>query len=105
MFTLAPCARSCTLAAASGPLVAETKEPTPTIDVTRAGEHPGQVSATTSTTTLLSCSTAVEGGAMDKQTILGLPLPSRGGRAPRSRQHEESRGGALKRFDVGRFIA
>ena len=103
MFTLRTmCSLLPALALLFGPLVAETKEPTPTIDVTaRLVNIPGKFPADDLYDYAYVMQYRVEGGAMDKQTILVAHYKPRRARAEIDDNMKKVVGGSLKRFDVG----
>ena len=103
MFTLRTmCSLLPALALLFGPLVAETKEPTPTIDVTaRLVNIPGKFPADDLYDYAYVMQYQVEGGAMDKQTILVAHYKPRRARAEIDDNMKKVVGGSLKRFDVG----
>src|ERR1700690_1238935 len=103
MFTLRTmCSLLPTLALLLGPLVAEAKEPTPTIDVTaRLVNIPGKFPADDLYDYAYVMQYRVEGGAMDKQTILVAHDKPRGARAEIDDNMRKVVGGSLRRFDVG----
>src|ERR1700690_1778126 len=103
MFTLRTmCSLLPTLALLLGPLVAEAKEPTPTIDVTpRLLKIPGKFPADDLYDYAYVMQYQVEGGALDKQTILVAHYKPRRARAEIDDAMKKVVGGSLKRFDVG----
>jgi len=83
-------------------LAAEAKEPTPTIDVTaRLVKIPGKFPADDLYDYAYVMQYQVEGGAMDKQTILVAHYKPRRARAEIDDSMKKVVSGSLRRFDVG----
>lgn len=84
------------------PLAAEAKEPAATFDVTaRLTKIPGKFPADDLYDYAYVMQYQVEGGAMDKQTILVAHYKPRRGRAEIDDAMKKVVGGSLKRFDEG----
>ena len=84
------------------PLVVEAKKPIATIDVTaRLVNIPGKFPADDLYDYAYVMQYRVEGGAMDKQTILVAHYKPRRARAEIDDNMKKVVGGSLKRFDVG----
>jgi hypothetical protein len=84
------------------PLAVQAKQPTPTIDVTaRLVKIPGKFPADDLYDYAYVMQYQVEGGAMDKQTILVAHYKPRRARAEIDDNMKKVVGGSLKRFDAG----
>jgi hypothetical protein len=83
-------------------LVAEAKEPAATVEVTaRLMKIPGKFPADDLYDYAYVMQYQVEGGALDKQTLLVAHYKPRRGRAEIDDAMKKVVGGSLKRFDVG----
>jgi len=84
------------------PLAVQAKQPTPTIDVTaRLVKIPGKFPADELYDYAYVMQYQVEGGAMDKQTILVAHYKPRRARAEIDDNMKKVVGGSLRRFEVG----